>query len=149
VPPVTPVTTPVEAPTVATVDELLLHVPPVTEFVSVMEPPHATVELPPIAGSEPEPTVKVMVATPLPQALEAVYDIVVVPGDTAVTTPVEAPIVATPVAELDHVPPPGVPRYVVVAPQARVDAPEIDGVVGVVTTIVYSDMLAPQAPVVE
>jgi hypothetical protein len=34
-----------------------------------------------------------------------VYEIVVIPGDTVVTTPVAEPIVATPVAVLDHTPP--------------------------------------------
>lgn len=45
-----PPTTPVVAPTVPVVTELLLHVPPATELVSVMVCPTHTVDGPPIVA---------------------------------------------------------------------------------------------------
>ena len=89
VPAATPVTTPVEEPTVATEVLVLNHVPPGTISLRVIVLPVATAELPVIGATGS--TVKVTVAMAVP----TIYVIVAVPADTPVTTPVDEPIVAT------------------------------------------------------
>jgi hypothetical protein len=69
---------------------------------------------------------------------------VVTPGLTGVTTPVVAPIVATPVADEDHEPPPA-SVSVVVEPIHTVPAPEIGE--GVAVTESTMDVVQPEAAV--
>ena len=57
------------------------------------------------------------------------------PALTPVKRPVELPIVATHVAELDHVPPETVLDNAIEAPEQTVEAPEIVPAVGVVVTV--------------
>jgi len=61
----------------------------------------------------------------LAQPVANVYVIGAVPGDTPNTTPVDEPIVATPVAPLVHVPPPGEENKVVLCPVHILERPVI------------------------
>ena len=117
-PAVTPVTTPVDDPTVAFA-ELLLHVPLDVTSLSVVVAAGQTVVVPVIeltVGSELF-TVIIDVAYCVPQPLVTAYDIVVVPADTPVTIPDEAPIVAC--AELLLHTPPDTPSLNVVVDEVQ------------------------------
>ena len=115
-PVVTPVAMPVVAPIVAIAVLLLVQVPPLVPLVNVVVPPtHIVVDAGVIAVGVGLMVMLFIAAQPEP----IVYDIVVVPADTAVTTPLLF-IVATPVLLLLQVPPPVASARVVVAPTQRV-----------------------------
>lgn len=115
---------------------LVLHVPPVTESVSVdTEPGHnapAPVIVPAVA---PGLTVSVAVATPVPQVEVTLYEITAVPAATPVTTPA-ALTVATPVLLLLHVPPVTAAVNVAVVPAQMVAGPVTVPAVAVVLTLI-------------
>ena len=83
----TPVTTPVPAPTVATEVVLLDQLPPVVTSVKVVVVLVVTVNVPAI-GAGKRLTVTTLVALALPQLLVTVKDMVVVPAVAPVTDPV-------------------------------------------------------------
>jgi hypothetical protein len=101
VPAVTPVTTPVNEPTVATAVLLLLQLPPGEDEVRVVVSPTHTLAAPLIVPG-PAFTVTTVVAK---QPVEPVYVIVAVPTLTPQNIPVDTPTVATAVLLLLHVPP--------------------------------------------
>jgi hypothetical protein len=109
--PLTPVTTPVPATTVATLVGLLLHEPPPVKLVSVVVPPSHTCKVP-VIGNGTGFTVATAV---LKQPVPSVYVIVVVPLEIPVSTPVVTSIVPTAGVVLAHVPP-GVVVVSVVVP---------------------------------
>lgn len=121
--------TPDVEPIVATPGVPLVHIPPVTELVSVIELP--THNLIPGVPSEPARgpgigfTVTLYVAK---QPVGIIYVIVTTPAATPVTTPVEDPTVAIVVLLLVHVPPSGLPVSVIEEPAHTVLGPEITGV---------------------
>jgi hypothetical protein len=120
---------------------LLLHVPPVTLLVNVMEDPTHVEDGPPIGGSVVLPvTTKVIV---LKQPLANVYVIVHVPAATPVTTPVAGFTVAIEVLLLVHVPPAGVLDKVLMPPIVAVVVPEI--VVGDAVTVTSLVAMHPPA----
>ena len=129
VPEATAVTSPVAASTVATAVLLLLHVPPVVPLLlKVAAEPTQSVDVP---ETVPADTLAFTVTainaeTGLPQPVDTVYVISVVPAATAVTSPVAAFTVATEVLLLLHVPPvvPFVLR-VVLAPAQSTAVPVI------------------------
>ena len=130
IPDVTPLTTP-PLLTVATPVLLLLHVPPGTGSLSVMDDPAHTWSGPVMALGE-EFTVTV---TEREQPVPEVYIIGAVPGDTPVTTP--PPLtVAIPVAPLLHVPPIVASLSVVVSPTHIVKVPLIGSGNGFTTIVV-------------
>lgn len=78
----------------------LVHVPPDVMSVSVtVEPAHTLVGPPIAAGCGLTVTIAVVA-----HVVGDEYDMVAVPAETPVTTPVEEPTVATPVLPLLHVP---------------------------------------------
>ena len=106
-PAVTPVTTPVDAFTVATAVLLLLHVPPlIPVLVNGVDKPVQTdaapLKVPAFATGF---TVTAWVAVDVPQPFETVYFMVAMPEAMPETRPVTASTVATDVLLLDHVPP--------------------------------------------
>jgi hypothetical protein len=123
VPAATPVTTPVEALTVAMPVLPEVHVPPLVPFVvNVVEEPEHIACVPlrvPALDVALTVTVRVAVEAAHPPAAAIVYVIVAVPAATPVTTPVELFTVATDVLFDDHVPPllPSVVNVVVPAAQ--------------------------------
>lgn len=129
VPAETPVTFP-EASMLPVAGLPLLHVPPVVASASVTNAPVHTDEGPVMAATTGSVfTVTVAVAV---QVFVPVYVITEVPGLTPVTRPLPDPTVAIPVLPLTHVPPPGVPVSVVVAPVVEaggqtVSDPDIEG----------------------
>ena len=118
VPAFTPLTTPLEEPTVATDISLLLQVPP-PPSLNVVVAPAQTVVVPEIAEGNGL-TVTGFVAE---HPDVAVYDIVLVPEPTPETTPVEEPIVATDVVPLLHIPPEAVSDTVIVKPTQTLSGP--------------------------
>jgi len=103
VPPDTPVTIPLDEPTVAFAPWLLNQVPPASVLDSVVVAPWHTVSVPVIAaGNGFTVTIAVLIQPPLP-----VYVMLVVPAVTPVTTPEVTPIVATDGVALVHEIPPG------------------------------------------
>ena len=94
----TPVAMPVVLPTVAIAVLLLLHVPPDTASVSVVEMPVHVVAGPVIAAGA---LLMVTSVVAIQFVLAAVYVMVDVPVPTPLTTPVDV-IVATDVLLLDH-----------------------------------------------
>jgi hypothetical protein len=99
----TPAETPVMIPEVGRTDAIvglpLDHVPPNTEFANVVVPPTQTVSKPVIdAGKASTLTIAVVGPQPL------LYEIVVKPAESPVTTP-EAEIIAMPGIALFQVPP--------------------------------------------
>ena len=121
VPDATPVTTPVEEPTVAIVDVLLVHVPLLVTSLKPVVKPAQTVAVPAIADGTGL-TVTTFVDL---QPVRRVYVIVDVPEAAPVTTPVEEPIVATVVVLLAHVPPALTSLKPVVKPVQTVAVPDI------------------------
>jgi hypothetical protein len=109
-PAATPVTTPEEALTVATLVLELDQVPPLTVELNVVVPPIQALVVPERVPAEPAlliVTCAVAVAVEEEQGAVpvTVYVIVAFPAATPVTTPEEALTVATLVLELDQVPP--------------------------------------------
>ena len=98
----TPVTRPDAELTKATPVLLLLHTPPLTELVSVVELPAQTVVVPPI---DPGAVFTVNAVFVIQPNVGVVYVSKEVPAETPVTTPEVEPTVATPVLPLTHVPP--------------------------------------------
>ena len=119
VPAVTPLTTPVEAFTVAIPVALLDQLPPDTVEVNVVVPPTqipcVPLRVPADAGAVTV-TDLVAVAFAQPPVPFLVYVMIAVPAVTPLTTPVEAFTVAIPVALLDQLPPDTVEVNVVVPP---------------------------------
>ena len=133
VPADTPVTTPLLLPTLATPVAPLAHTPPLVASVRVVVNPTHTLVVPPIAAGL---AFTVTVATARQPVLN-VYVIIVVPAVRPVTTPVETPIVATPVLPLVHVPPLVASVRVVVAPTQALSVPPMAaGLAFTVTTVV-------------
>ena len=126
VPAATPVTTPVEASTVATAldDD---QTPPVVALVNVVAEPAHTSVVPLIAATTGRALTVTACVTKLvqPFAFVMVYVIVAVPAETPLTTPVEASTVAVAVFELVQTPPAGVLASVVVAPAHTLVVPVI------------------------
>lgn len=119
-PPVTPVTIPVDEPTVAIAVLLLAHVPPPASLRVVVLPAH-TVATPVIApGSGLTVTVVIRM-----QPVGNVYVIGALPADIPVTILLTDPIVAIPVAPLLHVPPRVALLSVVVLPSHTDVVPDI------------------------
>ena len=119
VPAVLPLTTPVEASTVAIPVALLDQLPPDTVEVNVVVPPTQIPCVPlrvPADGVAVTVTDLVAVAFAQPPVPFLVYVMIAVPAVTPLTTPVEAFTVAIPVALLDQLPPDTVEVNVVVPP---------------------------------
>jgi hypothetical protein len=84
----------------------LVHVPPVTLFdKTVVEPRHTVLGPVNVPATAVFVTDIVCTAVAVPQAPVTVYVKLTVPAETPFTDPVEAPIVATLVLLLAHVPP--------------------------------------------
>ena len=133
VPPLTAATAPVADPTVAMAVLLLIQVPPVVLFVSVVEAPSQRTNVPAIAAGL-ELTVATVVRL---HPVASVYVMFDVPAATPVSVPLEEPIVATATSLLLHVPPEGVALNVVVIPIQVNDVPPItDGRALTVTSFV-------------
>lgn len=131
-PAATPVTVPVDPPIVATVDGVIVHIPPppVVSDNVVVAPTH-TVPLPAIMPGRGFTLTSFVLKQPVALIL---YVIVVVPADTPITTPVVLPTVPTAVVLLSHVPPAGVAVRFVVVPTQIGDVPP-DGVAGLLFTV--------------
>jgi hypothetical protein len=142
VPVVRPVTSPVVADaveTVATPASALLHTRPAVALVSVVELP-MHIELVPVIAAGEASTVTIVVVR---QPLADVYDIILVPTATPLSTPFTMPIEALPIRELTHMPPAGVLVSVAVAPTQIVPAPAIAaGVSFTVTVFVIAQPVA-------
>jgi hypothetical protein len=122
---------PVVEPTVAIVESLPVHAPPVVVEASVIVDPDGTLELPVIAVGTGF-TTRLAVAK---QPVLSMYEITVVPADTPFATPVEEPIVATDVTPLLQAPPVGELLRLVEPPaQTTRELPIDDGVGFTVTT---------------
>lgn len=130
-PPDTPVTTPLDAPTVASVGLLVLHVPPPVASLSDVVNAWQTVAVP-VMDDGLGFTVKTVVdvAHPFPR----LYVIVAVPLVTGQVTPVDEPTVATDVAELVKVPPAGVALSVVQVPMQVLPGPVMAPATGFTVT---------------
>ena len=102
VPDATPLTVPVDEPTVPFATVLLLHVPPdVASLNVIVDPTHTDPGVPRIAVIGLTVTILLL----LQPVVAIIYDIVLVPAvDPPVTIP-ELPTVAIPVLVLLHVPP--------------------------------------------
>jgi hypothetical protein len=110
--PETPVTMPLDEPTVALPVALLVHVPPASALDSVVVAPWQTVVVPVIAAGN-----GFIVTSPtLIQPPVLVNVMFVLPAATPVTTPDVEPIVAMAVFALVHDTPPPMPATVFVAP---------------------------------
>ena len=135
-PAATPVTTPV-AFTVAIVGSLVAHAPPAVASVNALVAPVQTGALPVMAAAPFMVTTKVGA---VPQPFE--YWIVAVPGATAVTVVVDAPVVtvATPVFRLVHVPVGSVSDNVVVFPAHIIDVPVIAAGGKLTVTVVVAEL---------
>ena len=124
VPAATPVTTPVEALTVAMPVLPDVHVPPLAPFdVNVVVPPEQTACVPlsvPALDAAVTVTVRVAVEAAHPPAAAIVYVIVVVPAATPVTTPVELFTVAIDVLPDVHAPPVSPSVVNVVVPDVQI-----------------------------
>lgn len=140
VPAAIPVTTPVVASTVASDVLLLLQLPPAVASVSVAVKPAQTFDVPPMLAGELTLTTAVAIQ-PAPRS----YVMLAVPLLTAVSTPLDEPIVAIAVLLLVHVPPAAPPLSVDVVAAQRESEPVIDAGVPTVTTFVAVE--APHAPV--
>jgi hypothetical protein len=121
VPAVMPKAIPEELPIVATDVVLLLHVPPPVVLVSVVADPTHTLK-DPLIGFGAGFTVTVVVAKQPPGAM---YDMMAVPPDIPVMTPVVRPADATSALLLNQEPPASVLANVVVAPSHNVVVPVI------------------------
>ena len=117
----TPVTTPVEEPTVANAVLLLLHVPPGVATVNVVVCPTHTL-LAPLTDVGGATIVTVRAAM---QLVESVYVIVAVPVVMPFTTPDEEPMVATDGLPLLQVPPEVASLSMVVMPVQAYANPDI------------------------
>lgn len=133
-PAVTPVTTPLLLPIVATPVAPLVHTPPLVPSVSVVVAPAHNVVVPVIATG----LAFIVVVTIVKQPVGKVYDITAVPAATPVTTPVEMPTVATPVLPLVHMPPPVVLVSVVAPPTQARAVPLIEAGLPLIVAIVVA-----------
>jgi len=133
VPAASPVTTPVNVPTIANIGAELVHVPPGTEFVSVMLVPSQSEEGPEIADGV-APTVMGIVAT---QPAPVTYEMVAAPDKIPPTRPPDDTVPTADVDE-DQVPPAGVAvRLTVLPAQIPVGPPAvIVAVPGMTVTVV-------------
>lgn len=141
-----PVMIPVEAPIVATPEEVLVHVPPLVVLVqAAVEPTHTGVVpvMVCVIGAEIV-TVLVAVLTQAPEV--TLYEINAVPALIPVRTPVEEPMVATPEEALAQVPPLEVPAHVAVEPTHTGVVPEMVCAIGAEIVTVLVAVLT-QAPV--
>lgn len=110
-PAATPVTTPLDVPTVAIDDGAPLHVPPPIPSLSVVVRPTHTLNVPVIVDGSGFTLTVAVVAQPV---LVSVYVITVAPEEIPVTAPVVLPTVPTAGVLLLQVPP-GVPSVSVEA----------------------------------
>lgn len=143
VPAVTPVTSPLVLFTVARAALLLLHNPPVGLVASIVMACVQTVPAPVIAVG----AVLTFTVVVTEQVEGNVYVITVLPIVSPFTTPVDEPIVATPILLLLHVPPLGPVANVVELPAHTVVAPEIGAGNGL-TLIVALPLILFAQPVV-
>jgi hypothetical protein len=118
----TPVTIPLDAPTVATAAMPLLQVPPVVVPPNVTVLPSHTDETPVMVPATGIVLTVTIVATRQP--VGNVYVMSAVPEAMPVTIPVPEPIVAMVVVPLDQVPPVGVLLSVDVVPAQMLMVPE-------------------------
>jgi hypothetical protein len=134
--------------TEATVDEEVLHVPPVTELLKAVVAPGHMMSAPAMVPADAvELTVMVRVAVAVPQLPATVYDIVAVPVEPPVTTP-DVLTEATDGAELLHTPPVIELLKAVVAPGHIMSVPVIVPADAVELTVIMRVALAvPQLPV--
>ena len=109
-------TVPFDDPTVAIEVAELDQVPPVVVLVHVWEEPAQTGVVPEMVCNVGAVTEIVLVPVLTHAPAVTLYVIRDVPAPTAVITPDEVLIVATPVLELVHVPPLVVPDHVAVEP---------------------------------
>lgn len=116
----TPVTTPVVDTTVAIEVAPLLHVPPPASLSVIVAP--VQTDDSPAMGDGNGSTVTTFVEE---HPDVAVYDMVVVPAETPLTTPVEEPIVATDVVLLVQWPPVVASAIVIVEPTQTSEGPVI------------------------
>ncbi len=134
VPAPTPDTTPVVPPTVAIPVPALVHEPPDVVFDRLVDVPTHVESTPEIAAGLPF-TVTIPVVR---QPVESEYEIVAVPAELPVTTPVE-PTDATPALLLLQVPPDVADDNVVVLPLQIAIVPERDAGIGF-TVISYVEI---------
>ena len=138
VPAVIGVTPPVDSPIIATEVLPLSHVPPPLASVKVADTPeHTSAGIEMAAGSG---FTVIILVTGLQD--NVVYDIVVVPKATPVTTPV-AEMVAAAVLLLVHAPPAVVFARVIVVPGQTVDGPVIAAGIGLTLTMVVAVQVPP------
>jgi hypothetical protein len=153
VPAATAVTTPEEAFTVATVASSLVHAPPASPFeLNVVVPLEQIACVPlnvPALGAVVTVTVLIAVSFAQPPVPVTIYLMVVVPAATAVTTPVLASTVATPVfTELnDPVRSPSVTNVVVPSEHIACVPESIPALGSVVTVTVLVAVTSTQPPV--
>lgn len=113
-----------------------LQVPPPAASLKVVVALGQTVNVPVIVPASGEGlTVTIFVAATVPQLLLTVYDIVLVPGATPVTIPVNEPMVAIAVFTELHNPPPAASLKVVVVPGQAVNIPVMVPASGVALTV--------------
>jgi hypothetical protein len=145
VPAVSPATTPLALPTVATVVLLLLHVPPSTVLDNVVDDPTHTEFVPVIVPDVADVVTAIsLVEKTVPQLVFTVYVIMVVPASTPVTTPL-ALIVATLGVLLLQVPPVTGLVSVVVSPVHKLDDPLITPAVGAGVMVATTVLIHPVA----
>ena len=119
-----PVTSP-DPSTVATLDELLVHVPPEAVSDKVIADDWQTVVKPEIIpGAANGFTVTVRRAAAVPHALVTVYDITAVPAETPVTAPVTLTVATAVLLEL-QVPPEAPSTRVIMSPTHTEYGPEM------------------------
>jgi hypothetical protein len=153
VPAATPVTTPVDAFTVATAALLVDHAPPANPLVKKEVVPVAQIfcvpPTVPALGGAVTVTVRVAVALAQPPVPVMVYVMVAVPELTPVTTPVELFTVAIPVLLDVHAPPllPFVVNVVVAATQIFCVPLNVPALAAAVTVTVRVAVALAQPPV--
>lgn len=138
VPAATPVTSPLNEPTVAIPVAELLHIPPPLTSARVVIPPTQTVAVP-VIGAGDGFTV-IVLETLHPDNGKQI--IVTVPTATPVTIPLKLPTVAIADPELDHVPPVAHVN-VIELPAHTVPGPNIGAVTGLTVTGFTAEHPAP------
>lgn len=140
VPPLTPVTMPVDGSTVATEVLLLFQVPPVVLLLSVVVAPGQTVVVPLIGAVLI--TVMYVELKPIPQLLYAAYTIATEPALAPPTVPVKLTVAMLPFVLYQN--PPGVASLsAAVLPVHSVLTPDIGAIVGTVITVTVAVAVIP------
>jgi hypothetical protein len=140
-PVVIPLTTPVDASTVATDVLLLLHVPPDSDALTEVVAPTQTLAEPATDAGEGL-TVTDAVAYTVPQPLVTVYVIVATPEAIPVTTP-EPLTVAIAIFDVAHVPPGTLLERIMVEPAHTPVKPAIVPALAVAVTVTTLVVLQP------